>query len=224
MVRLTEAERARVDAAVAAAERETSGEIVTIVAAASDAYHDVALHWALLAALLVPALFAVVPGPLESLLAATANGWSESHPLPQVLLVVMGLMIAAFLAARAILAAPTLRVRLAPLSTRERRVRRRALACFRVGTERRTIARTGVLIYLSLAEHVAEIVADEAISAKVAPDTWGAAMAALIDGARAGRLADGLVDCVTQVGAVLATHSPPHPGNPNELPDRLIEL
>ena len=49
-----------VTAAVAKAERERDGEIVTIVAARSDAYHDVALHYAVLAMLLVPVALAFV--------------------------------------------------------------------------------------------------------------------------------------------------------------------
>jgi putative membrane protein len=39
------------------------------------------------------------------------------------------------------------------------RVRERAVNCFKVGAERRTHGRTGILIYLSLAEHRALIAA-----------------------------------------------------------------
>ena len=56
---LSEEDRDLVTAAVAAAERDSDGEIVTIVAARSDAYHDVALHYAVLAMLLVPAALGV---------------------------------------------------------------------------------------------------------------------------------------------------------------------
>ena len=58
----------------------------------------------------------------------------------------------------------------------------RALDLFRVGAEKRTVGHTGVLLYLSLAEHLgAKIVTDAAIHAKVRPEVWGEAMAALID-------------------------------------------
>ena len=60
------------------------------------------------------------------------------------------------------------------------RVRARAEACFKIGAERRTHGRTGILIYVSLAEHRAEIVADAAIAGKVSPEVWGEAMAALL--------------------------------------------
>ena len=48
-------------------------------------------------------------------------------------------------------------------------MRARAIDLFKVGTEAKTIGRTGVVLYLSLKEHRADIVADEAIAAKVSP-------------------------------------------------------
>ena len=57
-MRLSNLDHDRVTAAVRAAERDTDGEIVTIVAAGSDPYHDVSLHYAVLAMLL--ALFVQV--------------------------------------------------------------------------------------------------------------------------------------------------------------------
>jgi putative membrane protein len=70
-----EADRARVGEAVRAAEANTSGEIVTIVADKSDAYHDVGLHYAILAMLLVPILFAMFPRlPDRALELVTAAG------------------------------------------------------------------------------------------------------------------------------------------------------
>ena len=47
-VRLTEEDRRKVSAAVTAAEADTDGEIVTIVAPVSDDYADVPLAWALI--------------------------------------------------------------------------------------------------------------------------------------------------------------------------------
>ena len=56
-----------------------------------------------------------------------------------------------------------------------------------------TEARTGVLIFVSLAERYAEIVADAGIAAKVDQAVWDASIAALLADIRDGRLADGLV-------------------------------
>ena len=64
--------------------------------------------------------------------------------------------------------------------------------------ERRTARRTGVLLYLSLAERRAEIVADAAIHAKVAPEVWGDAMAELLAHVREGRASEGMAAAVTR--------------------------
>jgi putative membrane protein len=73
-------------------------------------------------------------------------------------------------------------------------------------------------------EHRAEIVADEAIASKVAPEVWGDAMVALLDQVKAGNPGAGVAAAVAQMGLVLAEHFPKGSINPNELPDRLIEL
>jgi putative membrane protein len=95
---------------------------------------------------------------------------------------------------------------------------------FRAAAERRTVGRTGILIYLSMAEHRAEIVADEAILAVTDESTWGEAMAALLVEVRAGRPADGICAAIAVVGDVLARHFPRSDGDVNEIPDKLIEL
>ena len=117
-----------------------------------------------------------------------------------------------------------LRMALTPRTIRAQRVRARAIDLFKVGTEAKTLGRTGVLLYLSLKEHRADIVADEAIAAKVAPEVWGDAMDALIERVRAGQPGAGMAAAVTQMGVVLAQHFPRGSENPNELPDRLIEI
>ena len=73
---LTEEDRDLVTAAVTAAERGSDGEIVTIIAARSDAYHDVALHYAVLAMLLVPAALAFVPQAWIDWAATLVLGWN----------------------------------------------------------------------------------------------------------------------------------------------------
>jgi putative membrane protein len=125
---------------------------------------------------------------------------------------------------RLLLAWRPLRLALTPPRTKERRVRRRALALFRTAAEKRTKGSTGVLLYLSLAEHRAELIADEAIHSKVAPELWGDAMADLIEEVKAGRPGAGMAKAVERVGSVLTEHFPKSLDNPNELPDRLIEL
>jgi len=222
--RFTESEIARVTEAVTRAEAGTDGEIVTIVTGASDDYGDIALLWSALVMFLA---LAVIAGWPEFFVGLIDRFWPGWHPLwsPRELLAMLFAALALkFLVARLILSWTPLRVALTPAAVKARRVRRRAVACFRVGTERRTVGRTGVLIYLSLAEHRAEIIADEALHGKVTPETWGEAMAALLDGIRADRPGEGMAAAVERVGRVLAEHLPKSAGDPNQLPDRLILL
>ena len=223
MRRPTEAERDRISAAVLAAEGGTSGEIVTIVADRSDRYLDVALIVASLAALFVPALFAAWPALALDLLAATTGGWGE--PSVRELMLLVGIAMAlVFAGVLGLLSVEGLRHVCIPKSLRRQRVRRRAIELFKVGAEARTTGRTGILIYLSLGERMAEIVADEGIHAQVDPSRWGDAMLALVAEVREGRIADGMIAAIGAVGTILASHLPRASDDANELPDRLIEL
>ena len=224
MARFTQEEQDLVTAAVSAAEARSDGEIVTIVAERSDAYHDVGLHYAVLAMLLVPAVWALLPQSVVDWGLGLIFGWN--HELGRGLLMTLLLvkLIGAFLVIRYALAWMPLRMALTPRATKARRVRRRALEYFHVAADRRTIGRTGVLLYLSLLERRAEIVADAAIDAKVKPEVWGQAMAALVAEVKAGRPAHGMAEAVRMMGDVLAEHFPKSTSDTNELPDNLIEL
>jgi len=223
-MKFTAEDHSVVTAAVTEAERSSDGEIVTIVAAKSDSYHDVGLHYAVLAMLLVPALFAFVPQSLLDWTGGRFLGWNETLGRELLMLLLFVKLAAVFLIVRFALAYMPLRMALTPASTKNRRVRRRAIELFRVGAERRTHGRTGILLYLSLHEHRAEIVADEAIIGKVSADVWGEAMADLVTEVKAGHPGAGMAKAVNRIGGVLAEHFPKSHSDQNELPDRLIEL
>ncbi len=224
VIRLTSADQERVTAAVTAAELTTNGEIVTIVARSSDDYHDVASQWTVMAMLLALAVLATWPGIAVSIHARVAGGWGDATSPSALYLIALVVLSLVFLLVRFALAWRPLRLALTPAATRERRTRRRAVMLFRTAAEQRTRAATGVLLYLSLDEHRAEIIADEAIHSRVAAETWGEAMALLIEAVRDGRAGDGMADAVMRIGAVLAEHFPRSADDTNELPDRVIEL
>ena len=223
-MRLSPEDHARVTAAVAAAEAGTSGEIVTLVAPRSDAYHDVALHWAVLAMLLVLAVLSTWPGIALGLHGLVEGPWADAPGAGRLFLYALVLVAVAFLVVRIAMTSPALRMALTPGATKARRVRRAAMAHFRSSAEQRTAAGTGVLLYLSLAEHRAEIVADAGIHARVEPEWWGDAMAVLLDHVRGGRPGEGLAAAVERIGGLLAEHFPRTETDVNELPDRLVEL
>ena len=221
---LSPADRARIGVAVTAAELASNGEIVTIAANASDKYHDVALHWALAALLGVLAAAAAYPPWLEALATLVNGDWASAPGMREYLTILLVVATAMFTIVLLVLKTVPLRIALTPGATRQRRVRRRAVELFKVGAAQKTVGRTGILVYLSMGERQAEIVADEAILAVTTPETWAEAMAALLVEVKAGRPADGICAAVGLIGAVLAEHFPKTETDTNELPDALIEL
>ena len=216
-------DHAKVSRAIAAAEMRSNGEILAVTAERSDAYHDVGLHYAVLSLFVTLGSFAAWPAVLDSLW-TLLMGWSAPPTQRELLTLLLGVALLLFLVALYIMKWMPLRIALTPGATKTRRVRRRAISLFKAAAERRTVGRTGILIYLSMDEHRAEIVADEAITKVTTPDTWGEAMAALIVEVKAGRTTDGIVAAIERVGAVLAEHFPRSADDTNEIPDKLIEL
>ena len=213
-----------VSQAVAKAESTTDGEIVTIVAEISDKYKETAYVWASLSALAVLAAFAICPEFYTALISRFTGEWNPEFTIGQYVAIAGSFALLKWLAVWFIFHWQPLRLLFTLPSVKKTAVRLRAIDLFRVGIESRTAGRTGILIYLSMKEHRAEIVADEAIAGKVDAAIWGDAMLALVENTRARAPGKGMAAAVAQVGAVLSEHFPKSDGNPNELPDRLIEL
>lgn len=81
----------------------------------------------------------------------------------------------------------------------------------------------GVLIYLLLAEHAIEIVADRALARRVAPAHWQALLAQMRQALREGRCEAALMQAIDTVEQALVQHFPLAPGaaNPDELSNRV---
>ena len=122
------------------------------------------------------------------------------------------------------LSLPAIRFRIVPRRAKHERAHAVAMRQFFAQGLHQTENRTGVLIFASVAERYAEIVADAGINAKVTPEVWDKAVAALIAGMRQRRPGDGFVAAIEQCGAVLAEHFPPGALNRDELPNKLVEI
>ncbi len=221
---LSAQDHVRVSEAVHQAEANTSGEIVTIIADHSDRYLDVALWWSAVATMLALTIIALFPAFHGHLIGFFSNGWVTEVSFADGLRFALAVAVLTFTLVRLAFQWVPLRVALTPGIVKARRVRRRAIRYFKAGAERRTAGRTGILIYLSLTERRAEIVADEAIHAMVPDEKWGDAMVDMIVPVREGRVADGMIAAIHDVGAILSAHFPRADDDRNELPDRLIEL
>ena len=216
-------DRDRIGAAIGAAEACTAGEIVVIVSGDDHRYPTTALSIAALLALSLPML-ALLSGWSP---AAWFADWDEAArptSLRHTLEIIVCLQALVFAGGLALLYFTSLGRKLTPAGLRRDRVHRAALTQFKARGLEQTTGRTGVLIYIDEPEHIAEVVADTAIFAKVSPDHWGTTITALIDGMTAGKPADGVVAAIALAGDVLAEHFPILPDDVNELPDRLIEI
>lgn len=223
MHKLTAEDHKRVSDAIAKAEELSDGEIIAVATEYSDKYHDAALHWAAFALFVMLACVSIWPGLLQNWYSILFGGWQEPT-LQNLLTLLLGFALVKFLGVLAFLRWMPLRMKLVPGATKTRRVRRRAIQIYKAGAERRTVGRTGILVYLSMGEHRAEIVHDDAITEVVDEETWGEAMALLLDAVREGRVTDGIVASIAAIGDVLAEHFPKSSEDTNEIPDKLIEL
>ena len=200
----SEGEQDRIAAAIAEAERNTSGEIVAVVAAESASYLHVPVVVAALVALLVPwPLVYFTWWPVQWIYAAQ--------------LAVFALLLLTLLSRQ-------VRFALVPRGVKHQRAHRRAVEQFLAQNLHTTAGSTGVLIFLSVAERYAEVLADQRINSRVPPGTWQAIVDELTAGIAAGRAADALIAAISSVGGLLAAHFPPGSTDRNELPNHLIVL
>ena len=221
---LTTEQHKTVSDAVGAAELTTSGEIVTVLADRSDSYDDVALLWAAIAGFTAMSLFAYLPQPFMDLWDRLIGGWMHEWTTGQLASMTIALGLVAFAAMWAVQLWQPLKFLLIPGPLKTARAHEAAIKHFKVGAERRTHGRSGVLVYLSMREHRAEIIADQPIAEKVPAEVWGDAMADMLVEIKQGRIAEGLVAGVYDVAKVLSEHFPRAEDDQNELPDRLIEV
>jgi putative membrane protein len=205
MVGIFSSDRERIEKAVRDAERGTSAEFVTVIARRSDGYLFESLFAASAVALILPP-------------ALWLAGWPDSiAALAQIQLgafAVLGLIVRWRGATMALV---PVRVQVA----RAQRLAREQFFALGLGN---TAERTGVLLFVSLAERYVEIIADRGIHARVGEDGWQKVVAEFTADVRSGRAADGFVRAIESMGVVLALHCPPAAGNPNERPDALVEI
>jgi uncharacterized membrane protein len=84
-----------------------------------------------------------------------------------------------------------------------------------------TARRSGVLIYLALAEHRVAIVGDEGIHGRVGDAYWAALCDHMIARLREGHLREGVVQAIGEVGEALRAHFPRDPRDTDELSDEV---
>lgn len=189
----TASEHERIAAAVAAAELQTSGEIVPYVVARSGQY-DVATWKA-------ASVFALLSALLALGFAFLYDGWGLGWLYTgwaMVMVMTLGGALGALLA----MAAPVRRM-FAGVDAMAQQVHRRAAIAFVEEEVFDTRDRTGILLFVSLLEHRIEVLGDEGINAKVEPGEWVEVVELIRNGIVADDLAGGMVAGIEKCGELL---------------------
>ena len=190
--------------AISEQEARTDAEMVTVLARQADDYRYVTVMWAALLSLLVPAVLLFLPvwlTPFEALLLQ----WG----------VLLGLAV--------LFRFKPIQLRLVPRRLQQARAAGLARQAFLQQGLHRTKGATGVLIFVSEAEHYVEILADQGIAQHVPDSEWQSMVDAFIAQLKRGDVAKGFQQCVTACGDKLAAHVPATEQK-NELPNHLVIL
>ncbi|MEL7230453.1 MAG: TPM domain-containing protein [Pseudomonadota bacterium] len=207
---ISKEDHVQITQAIRDAEKRTSGEIYAVVAHASDDYFYVA---GFMAAVWTLALALVV----------AFGTWLLNAPLPPLTIAAaqtLALMVILFTFA----IKPTWRLLFVPHTIAHRRASNNALRQFLAHGVHATADRSGILLFVSLAEHHAQVVADAGINGKVTQSDWDEIVKLLTSHAKQNKLAEGFLKAIDSSAQLLAIHYPPSSGRQNELDDRLVEI
>jgi len=205
MMDISDSDRARVEAAVKAAERRTGAQFALVVAHASDEYALYPLLWSAMIALLI--------GDAVALIRPDFSTWW-----------IVALQAVLFIAADVILHLKPLHYRIVPPAAKRGHAEKLARLQFGALVHDRTPGDVGLLLFVSEAEHHVEILVDRGIAAKIAQSEWQKIIADFVAAVQADQIADALIGAVDAGTTLLEKHFPPKPGAANTIPDRVTEI
>ena len=204
MTLLNEAQIARVSDAITAIEQHTDAELVTVLARQADDYYYIPTLWAAVIALLSPGVVLLTPF------------WLDAADVLMIQLLVFFLF-------ALILRMPQLLRIIIPGPVKRWRASNLARRMFLENNLHHTVGETGVLIFVSEAEHYVEIIADRGINNLVAEDAWQQVVDNMLGLLRRGEVEQAFLDAVEGCGRLLIEHVP-HSRDKNELPNHMIVL
>jgi putative membrane protein len=204
-MRVSKEDRETIANAIAEAEKSTAGEIVAVIAPSSGSYVYAAFFWPAIVALIAPLPFILWTWwPIQTIYA-------------------LQLAIFAGLTALLLFIRP-LRFAFVPRSLKHKIAHRRALEQFLAQNLHTTPGRTGVLLFVSVAERFAEIIADAEIDRHVGEETWRTVVNDLTARICEGDPVAGFLGAIRAVAKPLAEHFPPGSHPRDSLPNHLIVL
>lgn len=225
---LSEADHARIAKAIADAKTKSAGEIFCVLTHEVSRYREVPLAWAAIAAFVLPPLLALA-GLDAAFRTSLLSGWTDEGARAAQSLVLRALgsytMLQAgiFVIVALIVAQPAIRRLLTPRFLKRHRVRQVARHHFAASGAKLTHAEPHILIYASLHDRQVELVAHKAIHDAVGDGPWNAAVAAVANGMKQGKPADGFVRAIAICGEALAAHFPADGPHTNFFPGDILE-
>jgi len=215
---LTKEEQATVEAAVVAAEKKTSVEIVPVVATASGRYdraEDIVGLW--LGTILMVVLWFLWPVvPVE------VGDWGASLPLNYfgwLVALLGGFVVGAAIASRV----GWLRRLVTSRNEMKEEVERRAREAFFDQRIHHTEGATGVLIYVSVYERLVRVLADDAVT-KVLPEGEIAKICEGLTNTLGSTPAEGMVAAIASLGEQLAGPLPRAEDDVDELANAVVVI
>lgn len=200
----TAEEQGRIQQAVIAAEKKTSGEIVPMIVSASGRYAEIELS-GLVVGLVLGTLAAFLwHDPWESV---------QTYLLWPVVGAILGFVIFSI---------PSLKRRMISKDRIADAIQARSLAAFTGHGLHYTKAHTGILIFASLLEHRVVVLADRAINEKVEAGTWNEIVNTITESLKSGNGCDGFCKAIDHCGEILAQHFPRSADDRDELPNKLV--
>jgi len=215
-----------VEEAIAAVEKNTSGEIVPVIVKNSA---SPALVAELLTAILIVVGFVIGLGVSHFAISSNATQSLDHSNLMSTLLttktgaILFVLVFVAILIAAQLLAKTFFIQRLfIPTFVQKTYVHQRAFAEFCLQRIDRTENRSGILIFISLMERQVVVLADKGISEKLPEETWNEVVQLIIEKIKIGKPAEGLIAGIRRCGDILQKHFPANGSEKNELSNGLI--
>ncbi|QDU79226.1 hypothetical protein Pla110_09320 [Polystyrenella longa] len=213
-------DRERINQAVKQAETITSAEIVPVVAGSSGRYdraEDIVGVW--VAGLLIVLTWLFYPLPVSD-----AGDWSATHPLWQLIAILIAGVVGFLLGAVLGTCYLPLRRMFTPVSQMQEEVYTRARQVFYDNRVHHTAGASGVLLYVSLYEHQAAVIADQTVLDKIDQAGLHAICTEFTDRLHTESMASALCETIQHLGERLATDLPATGEKKNELSDALVEL
>jgi len=213
-----EEQRKQVEQAVVEAEAKTSCEVVPVVAAASGRYDRaedmIGLWLAVLAAITVWLIF-----PRQS---SESGSWGGMPLYVGLLTMVAGVVVTFVAGAVAGSRIGWLRRLFTPRGQMLEEVSARAREIFFDQRVHHTSGATGMLIYVSLFEHMAVVLGDQEVLDKLGQTSLDGLCQRLTEGLHQGDPADAICSVIAEAGKQLSGPLPRAEGDVNELQDTLV--